>query len=796
MRKDLFLILVFFVVADVHAQNKKEFKSSLGKYTVQYYSENIIKVTFLPNAYLHNENVSDAVLLKPLSKFGSDRFENTGFGLNIYSKNSQVHIEGDSTDGYYGFKISLVENEMIFGGGERALPLNRRGYRFNLYNNPWYGYGEGADNLNYSVPFITSSKGYGLFFDNPSKGYVDIGKTKKDVLEYGASSGEINVYVILGNYQQILQSYYKLTGTQPIPPRWAFGNLMSRFGYTSEKQVKDILQKMKDENIPVDAIIFDLFWFGDSIQHTLGNLDWINKKAWPDPKRMITDFKKEGINTILVTEPFFVETSKNYQSSKKYLAVDSSGNPYYLSDFYFGHGGLVDIFRSDSKQWFWQFYKKQMQNGVEAWWGDLGEPEKHPSNLYHNLKDYGYKRLFSADEVHNIYGHSWTKMLYDYYAKEYPNKRLFSLNRSGFAGSQRYSIFPWTGDVSRSWSGFRAQLPILLGMSMSGVPYVHSDAGGFAGGEGDNELYVRWLQFAAFTPIFRPHGTALYEKDTAAFSFPSEAALIDTPYREYAKLAISLRYMLMPYNYSLAYQQAKFGKPLMAPLYYYFANDTTAIKIQDEYMWGENILVAPVLEKAASERKVYLPEGKWQDISNKTIEGGKWITVPLRMEFIPIFIREGGFVPAMIPKQEVDLNNVSKYNTASAFLGFFPSSTLSSFEWYEDDGTSKNSIASGNFTRITCSGKEEGSRVKVSITPSNDRYLKKEVTVSVSGFQLIPKSVIVNGKEMSVVAQDPSQWNLHTTISKDVASWISDTESVQLTTKFKGIKKIQIEIIK
>jgi oligosaccharide 4-alpha-D-glucosyltransferase len=373
---------------------------------------------------------------------------------------------------------------------------------------------------------------------------------------------------------------------------------------------------------------------------------------------------------------------------------------------------------------------------------------------------------------------------------------LFSLNRSGFAGSQRYSIFPWTGDVSRSWSGFRAQLPILLGMSMSGVPYVHSDAGGFAGGEGDNELYVRWLQFAAFTPIFRPHGTALYEKDTAAFSFPSEAALIDTPYREYAKLAISLRYMLMPYNYSLAYQQAKFGKPLMAPLYYYFANDTTAIKIQDEYMWGENILVAPVLEKAASERKVYLPEGKWQDISNKTIEGGKWITVPLRMEFIPIFIREGGFVPAMIPKQEVDLNNVSKYNTASAFLGFFPSSTLSSFEWYEDDGTSKNSIASGNFTRITCSGKEEGSRVKVSITPSNDRYLKKEVTVSVSGFQLIPKSVIVNGKEMSVVAQDPSQWNLHTTISKDVASWISDTESVQLTTKFKGIKKIQIEIIK
>jgi oligosaccharide 4-alpha-D-glucosyltransferase len=126
-------------------------------------------------------------------------------------------------------------------------------------------------------------------------------------------------------------------------------------------------------------------------------------------------------------------------------------------------------------------------------------------------------------------------MLYNQYAKNYPTKRLFSLNRSGFAGSQRYNIFPWTGDVSRSWGGLNAQLPIILGMSMSGVPYVHSDAGGFAGGNGDNELYVRWLQMAAFTPIFRPHGTALYEVDKNAFSFPSEAALIEEPFQSYAK---------------------------------------------------------------------------------------------------------------------------------------------------------------------------------------------------------------------------------------------------------------------
>ncbi|MGE5518998.1 MAG: TIM-barrel domain-containing protein, partial [Candidatus Dadabacteria bacterium] len=524
MRK---IVCILFGILFLHyAESQEQFKVSSGIFKIYSYAPNIIKVLFQPRGYSRNEKISDAVLLKasPINK--QIAVSQHGDILHLQKGSIDCELKYSTEKGYKGFTFRLTDGEKIFGGGERALPLNRRGYRFNLYNNPWYGYGEGADNLNYSVPFITSSNGYGIFFDNPAKGFLDIGKKEPGFLQYGTFSGELNCYIIFGDYPQILQSYYKLTGTQPLPPKWAMGNFMSRFGYTSTTQVKNILSKMQMENIPVDAIIFDLFWFGDSIKGTLGNLEWINSKRWPDPKRMISDFRKEGINTILVTEPFFVETSKNYQASKPWLAVDSAGRPYYLTDFYFGKGGLVDIFRNDAQRWFWQFYKRQMEIGVEGWWGDLGEPEKHPSNLYHNMKDFGFKRLFSADEVHNFYGHTWTKMLYKHFALDYPDKRLFSLNRSGFAGSQHYNIFPWTGDVSRSWSGFRAQLPILLGMSMSGVPYVHSDAGGFGGGEDDNELYVRWLQFAVFTPIFRPHGTALYEMDPAAHSFPSEPALI------------------------------------------------------------------------------------------------------------------------------------------------------------------------------------------------------------------------------------------------------------------------------
>jgi oligosaccharide 4-alpha-D-glucosyltransferase len=723
MRKVFTFFLLLIVIAGFAQQRRvspETYVTSNGKYTISYFSDNILKLTFTTTNYSRNENVSDAVILKPgLGSNGihveiKDRLVNIG--------NKAILLDTDTSHGYHCFNFALQKDEMIFGGGERALPLDRRGYHFNLYNNPWYGYGEGADNLNYSVPFFTSSKGYALFFDNPSKGFADIGKENKDVFKVGFSSGELNVYIILGkDYKEILSSYHKLTGTQPLPPRWALGNLMSRFGYTSEAQVKDILSKMKQENVPVEAVIFDLFWFGDSIKGTLGNLEWINLQRWPDPKRMIGEFRKQGINTILVTEPFFVETSKNYSASKKYLSVDSAGKPYYLTDFYFGKGGLIDIFRKDSKDWFWSFYKKQMNIGVEAWWGDLGEPEKHPSDLYHNLKDLGQKRLFSADEVHNIYGHNWTKMLFEKYAQQYPNKRLFSLNRSGFAGSQRYSIFPWTGDVSRSWNGLRAQLPILLGMSMSGVPYVHSDAGGFAGGEGDKELYVRWLQFAAFTPIFRPHGTALYDVEPAAFSFPSEVALIDGDYKTWARTAIYYRYTFSPYNYTLAYLQAKYGQPLIAPLYYHFPSDTTASKIEDEYMWGEDVLVAPVLQKGAVTRKYYLPEGNWYHyFRDEVLEGKSWQEDKVNMAKFPLLFREGSFIVRN------GIGQLSRFKGDTLLVMHVPSAKPSVKVLYHDNGISKNSLKENKYELITFrSYGIKAHELRFSITSNKGKYENK-----------------------------------------------------------------------
>ena len=771
MKLRLHFTLIFLLIAGVGIGQIEKIKTAKGTFTFQQFAKNIIQLKYQPKDYLTNENVSDAVILKPLPFKSSKQiakaqlqqsinFSNTSIDYNmgkfLFGENKSIVLEEVfQKDEFNGFRFKLQPGEQIFGGGERAVSINRRGYKFPLYNNPWYGYSEGADALNYSVPFFTSSKGYALFFDNASRGYADIGKTNGDIFEVGFMSGELNVYIIMGkNYQEILSSYLKLTGTQPLPPRWAMGNFMSRFGYSSEEQVNEILGKMESEKIPADAIIFDLFWFGDSIKGTLGNLDWINKKKWPNPTKMIEGFTQKKINSILIAEPFILKGTRTYATSLPFLATDSIGRPYELTDFYFGRGGLLDIFRKDAGDWIWKnHYKKQISNGISGWWTDLGEPEKHPVNMMHNLSALGIKRKMKADEVHNVYGHYWNKMLFSHYAKEFPDKRLFHLNRSGFAGSQRYSIFPWSGDVSRSWSGFRAQLPVMLGMSMSGVPYIHADAGGFAGGEGDNELYVRWLQFAGFTPIFRPHGTALYDLDTAAFSFPSEPALITEPYRSYAKAVVNLRYSLLPYNYSLAYKQTSQGEPLVAPLYYYYPNDTTAAKVQDEFMWGENILVAPVLQKGVTERKVFFPEGKWYAFNNSNTSQSDTTVYQFSTNFktsidaMPVFVKAGSFIPMIIRPEGV---NSKAYFTDSLTVHYYSSNQSSKYTLYDDDGNNNRSIRLKQFELIQFKAIPSPKEMRF-IVQSNGgtfpgRPSKRNIKIIVHGLTRFTGSVYINGK--------------------------------------------------
>jgi oligosaccharide 4-alpha-D-glucosyltransferase len=739
-----------------------------GKVKFWAVNDQVLKITWQPVGYYRGENITDAVILKKkagnektllIKKVGSSNTKVGQFDISI--KEGQILINNLSiqqqiqlvdSGKYKGFRLQLQPGETIFGGGERALPLNRRGYKLALYNNPWYGYSNGAENLNFSVPFFTSSAGYGLFFDNASAGQADIGKTNSQHFDVVFESGELNVYIIAGkNPTSVLSGFHQLTGTQPLPPRWALGNFMSRFGYSSQQQVNAILDTMLAEKFPVDAVIFDLFWFGDSIKNTLGNLEWVNKHKWPNPKCMIGEFAKKDISTVLIAEPFILKGTRTYQQAIPYLATTQKGKPYELTNFYFGFGGILDIFRKDAGDWIWKnHYQRQLNNGVKAWWTDLGEPEKHPEDIYHNLSSQGFKRKFAANEVHNAFGHYWNKMLYSNYRQYLPVERLFHLNRSGFAGSQRYSIFPWSGDVSRSWSGLQAQPSLMLGMSMSGIPYIHADAGGFAGGEGDTELYTRWLQYAAFTPIFRPHGTALFGIDPNTFNFASEPALMPEPYRSYVRNAIRNRYALLPYNYTLAWKQTTKGEPLVAPLYYYYPLDTTALHIGDQFFWGESIMVAPVLEKAITERRTYLPPGIWYAFNHHLpIEGGSYINSNTNLASIPVYVKAGSIIPM---EETVDIKNTTQLTGKDISLHYYCNEGLSQGEIFVDDGINANSIGEGRYKIINIQAKGTNNKYEFKCKTEggdlNRQLLPSTLRFVLHGFDKQPTSILLNGKPL------------------------------------------------
>ncbi len=744
-----------------------EHKDAEGEWTIRFYNHAIIEVNYLKYQLPRQEQVSESVIAVPAPQKLSAR-KTRGISVELENllaviwQQNQWYIRKDKNvlvkqaaywnDSIHrGFEFVLAEDEYIYGGGERAVEMNRRGKAFTLYNQPHYGYEYGADALNFSVPFFISSKGYGLFFNNVSKGFTDIGKTDPNKWRVGFTSGALQFYVVAGDSPaEILSNYHRLTGTQPLPPRWAFGNFVSRFGYRSEQQVDAVLDSMFTHEFPMDAVIFDLFWFGDSIQRTLGNLDWVNRQQWPDPAGMLKKLQAKHLKSVLIVEPFVLEQTRNYQSAIPFLAVDASQKTYRLKDFYFGEGGLLDIFRKPAQQWMWKFYRQQIKNGVTGWWTDLGEPETHPQDLYHNLQDLGFKRLFAADEVHNAYGHYWNKFLFESFQKEQKNQRLFHLNRSGFAGSQRYSVFPWTGDVSRTWGGLKAQLPILLGMSLSGIPYIHADAGGFSMVDAkDPILYTRWLQFASFTPVFRPHGTALGELEAPEKDIPSEPALWPSPYRDITREYIRLRYALLPYNYNLAFEQTAYGLPLMRSMNIRSFDTVYHRSLDQQYFWGDALLVHPVVNASTSEMITYLPDSGWYDFYQHTYyKGNEWVRKDYSLAFMPLFVKAGSVIPVW--KHPAGNVSIDQYKGDSLILLYYPGEHARQYEWFDDDGASANSLERAAYELLHFNTRSrEGAWILSVNTPiANTGRLRKRVfEVHVPAVKPV-SSVKVNGQEV------------------------------------------------
>lgn len=623
-----------------------------------------------------------------------------------YYQGSQLLLSEESglfnQNSLRGFRFKLQADEKLIGGGQRVLGMDRRGKAFPLYNKAHYGYTTASSQMYFGLSAVMSSAHYNLIFDNSASGFMDLGHSQADVMQFGAVAGRTAYIIVAGDtYPQLIENTAALTGKQPLPPRWALGNFASRFGYHSEKEVRDTVNKFIEEGFPLDAIVLDLYWFGKEIKGTMGNLAW-DKTAFPTPKKMISDLKEKGVKTILITEPFILSTSKRWQEAidNKVLALDLDGEVKTF-DFYFGHTGLIDVFNQQASEWFSGIYRGLYEQGVAGWWGDLGEPEVHPEDTLHQFDD----MTVTANEIHNVYGHMWAKRVYENQRKIAPNQRPFIMMRSGFMGSQRYGMIPWTGDVSRSWDGLKPQVELALQMGLLGFGYTHSDLGGFAGGETfDQEMYIRWLEYGVFQPVFRPH---------AQENIAPEPIFHDQQTKDILREHVKLRYAMLPYNYSLAFENSLTGIPLMRPLFFDDETKPQLIDISDQYFWGQSLLIKPITQANLVDIDMYLPAGRWFDFwTDNDYDGNQTINLKTELDRVPVMVKAGTFLPMVLPTQSTD-----RYTTEQLDLHYYSDSTIknASSVMYDDDGKSPDSIANQQFETLRFVANQQDNQLKISL---------------------------------------------------------------------------------
>ncbi|SFU36106.1 TIM-barrel domain-containing protein [Pseudoduganella namucuonensis] len=728
-----------------------EITTSDGKYVIKPYSSRIMETTFIPRGERHDA-ASHAVVLAPDQEPATLRDEGGALqygtaGITVTVTKSPFRIAyaykgaplvaeklgHHKKDGAEVIDFELDKDEALYGAGARAVGFNRRGKRFTLYNKAHYGYEERSELLNFTLPVAMSSKMYALHFDNAAIGHLDFDSGKNNTLAYETISGRKTYQVIAGDsWEDVVGGYTSLTGRQPLPPRWAFGNFASRFGYHTEREARDVVNKFIAEKMPLDAIVFDLYWFGKEVKGTMGNLAF-DKDNFPDPKKMIADFNAQGVKTVLITEPFVLTTSGKWQEAvdKRALATDAAGKPA-TYDFFFGNTGLVDVYSQTGKDWFWDIYKNLRKDyGVAGWWGDLGEPEVHPSSVRHATG--------TADQVHNTYGHDWARLIHEGYRKDFPNERPFILMRAGYSGSQRFGLIPWSGDVNRSWGGLQSQPEIAVQMGMQGIGYMHSDLGGFAGEMLDDELYTRWLQYGVFQPVFRPH---------AQEAVASEPVFREEATKALARESIRLRYSLLPYNYTLGFDNNQQGLPLMRPVLYEEPKNEKVRGHVSSYLWGREFLVAPITEPGARRKEVYLPAtSAWFDFhTGRRYEGGITTVVPVTLDHIPVFVRAGAFIPMVKPVQ-----STSQYNTRSLDLHYYhdASVTAGGGKLYDDDGATPEAFEKGQYELVRFASALQGKELSITINSEvGKQYQRPErgVALIVHNVAAKPARVQVEGR--------------------------------------------------
>ncbi len=535
-----------------------------------------------------------------------------------------VKVNGEDTYRAESFVNIYGSHEALYGLGQHQSGVwNYRGESVEI----------SQDNSNIAVPFLVSSNGYGIFWNNDSRSrfnnrfanYLYISSEVADIIDY---------YFFYGpDLDKVIAAYRELTGQAPMYGKWAYGFWQCKNRYKSQEELLGVARKYRELHVPVDNIVQDWFWWKRKGE-------FVFNQNYPDPKGMVDELHRKNFHLMISIWPFFEPGSANYDfMDKKGWFIDKFK---YAKPPYHADGMAVyDATNPDARKFYWdQVDKGLFSIGVDAWWMDTTEPETEGQE--ENIQLGHALAIGSGDRYVNVYPLLDTRAVYDGQRAASDKKRVYILSRSAFAGSQRNAVTAWSGDINSDWFSFRRQIPAGLNFALSGIPYWTTDIGGFVFGDPDDpayrELFVRWFEYGTFNPILRVHGTRKTDQNEL-WSYGPDAQRILVSFD-------CLRYRLLPYTYSLAWKTTKDSYTPMRPLVMDFRGDVRAQNTGDEFMYGPAFLVSPVTEPAATSRRVYLPDAKWYDFWNgSSNHGDREITGEAPLETLPLHVRAGSIVP-------------------------------------------------------------------------------------------------------------------------------------------------------
>lgn len=548
-------------------------------------------------------------------------------------------------------------NEAIYGLGQHQQRImNYKGKTLSL----------DQQNAEVALPFMQSSRGYGLLWDNYSLTQFSGKHSSNTKYQFSSESGQmVDYYFMYGpEADGVVNEYRNATGIAPMFPKWAFGLFQSKDKYTTQVELLTMANKYREANLPIDCIVQDWdYWTPDYWGSNV-----MNATRYPDPKAMVDSLHKMNFHTMISIWPVFHRNTANYQQYNAIGALYPSAGTHH---FYDAHSDAA-------KEIYWNQVNSQLfsKYGWDAWWADNNEPQGWPDGL--DRKNY-LTAKGPGVTYYNTYPIMHTSGFYKGWRKDYPNKRPFILSRSAFPGQQRYATAVWSGDIASNWTAFQNQLSGGLNFSLSGMPYWTTDIGGYWHTDwstaANNELMIRWFQYGAFCPIFRIHGQG-------------EKALVSSSFTQATKdnLAATnrLRYRLMPYVYSMAWKVTSENYTIMRHLIMDYREDENVKSIDNQFMFGPSFMINPVTSAGVSQRSVYLPEGNWCDFwTGKQYAGSQTITSAAPITRIPVFVKAGSIVPMgpeiMYATQSIDPTEIRVYKGANG-----------SFTLYEDEGDTHN----------------------------------------------------------------------------------------------------------